>query len=271
MAKHEYQQQRGTVAYANSDGTFAGSGRIEKPSDEQPTFSVAAPEPTTEVDDDAVALLDAGVLPVGVPMRSEIASSIDFDGDDREGLYQVYYASGVSELLEGQRGDVRREVIGTEESLITFTDESGNRFEKDDYVSRGMVVLQERGRPIRVEENLEGVDHALDFMAVEVEYDADHARAFHAMSSLYHDGVAGEDDVLHAVGHLVYLHGEVEDGADAGDWSTPAGTRALRQAFFSLTNSLPVEVIRKFAYEEHGRLPEETDRLLENPDANPFL
>jgi len=273
MAVHNYQQQRGTTAVAGENGRFEGSvSTLARPDVTQATVTIdtdtdALSRPT----DEAEVLINAGIIPVGLPVAARTAVNLEFDGDNTEGLFYIYEDSNDPVIVEGYQGDVRREAIGDLDTLVTFHDESGNRFERDDYVACRSVIITHSGAPVHLEADPEGIEDSLAYLAFESEMGADYARAHQTLRCLNDSGVVGDVDLHHAIGHLVSLHDEVESGADMGEWSTPRGRRALRSAFAALTDALPVEFIRDFGEREHGRSVEDTDALLRDPDANPFV
>jgi hypothetical protein len=210
-------------------------------------------------------LLSAGILPVDIPIPAPLAAQLDFEGDEKEGMF---YLS--SEPVIGRQGDLRREAIGDKEStLITFTDETGRVFERDQAGTVDVVVVDYRGDVLEQVDDPEGLSCALDFLASETDMGPDYQQHCDALTSFYEHGVAGEEDMLNAVGHLVYLQGEIDDDVDMGPWS--ASPEVLRDAFSALSNSLPKSFIRRFGMEEYGRSYAETDILLADRDANPFL
>jgi hypothetical protein len=234
---------------------------------------VEAVETPMSARDEVIALLEQGIYPVGIPVPHDLAREIVFENDERIGVFLVTQPGETSlRAVIGSQSDVRCDLIGTVDSEITFANEQGDMFDKDDYSASHTLGLVYRGREVKSIDSPEGLDGAIDHFQYEAELGlgAQYQNAYECLSAWEEYGIAGDEDIMSSLATLVYLHDEVEEGADVGVWSSEDGKRALRNGFSAMANTLPVEVIQEFALVQHGRDESETSRLLKNGE-NPFI
>lgn len=244
----------GRERYAGSASTVAIEGP-SAPVGVAPRLA-ADGEDATAPDFDAF-VDDTAVVGKPVPMRQALA--MRFAGDEVEAEFHL--PSG--QIVSGTRNDVREFVLSeTDADMVTFADESGERFTVITAEGSHQVDIVSAGPIIACTDDVEGIDMAQRILEIEGDVDTEAANAAHTLERLLVNGEVGEHDLVAAVSYLGQVCQDLEDGYCYGAWEQPAHQGEAARALIALETGVPVTTVERAAWEHYGREPHDVHRML---------
>jgi hypothetical protein len=192
---------------------------------------------------------------IGHPIPVTVATHTRFAGDDIEAEFAI---DGT--FVSITRNAAREATFDTA-THIQFEDTTGEHYvtitdagEREEYhlVNYGPVVL--------AEDDTDGLAETLDVLSVDAEGDASSATTFATLDRFSETGEVGLIALTDAIGHLISIREDIEDGYDLGIWSQYQ--RSLNEGLHTLITALPLHVVEAVAQEYRGLSPKQVNAAL---------